>query len=403
MAHESRHDVSEPVPFIDLQAQYETIRDELRDAIDRVMESQRFVLGEEVSAFETAVAKTCDSRYAIGCASGTDALILSLQAADVGPGDEVITSPFTFFATAGAIHRVGATPVFVDIEPASFNIDPDLIEAAITPRTKAIIPVHIFGQCAEMEPLWRVAVRHNLTVIEDAAQAIGSQYRGRKAGVLGSMGCFSFFPTKNLGGAGDGGLITTDDKELRDRLLRLRVHGDTGGYRHSIVGMNSRLDAIQAAILGVKLPHLSEWTQARQANARHYGELLRHHSLLDAVEPPPTLADRVHIYNQYTVRVRGGQRDAVLQSLREADIGAAIYYPIPLQLQECFQHLGYKPGDLPESEMAAAEVLALPIYPELTVAHQERVVCGLAEALGRVPVTRFPSATSFPMPERRAA
>ena len=289
VADEQNIDAGEPVPFINLGAQYETIKGELQEAVMRVMESQQFVLGEEVAVFEKAVAKACDSRYAIGCASGTDALILSLQAADIGPGDEVITSPFTFFATAGAIHRVGATPVFVDIEPDGFNINPELVEAAITPRTKAIVPVHIFGQCAEMEPLWRLSVRHNLTLIEDACQAIGSQYRGRKAGVLGAMGCFSFFPTKNLGGAGDGGLITTDDKHLCDRLLRLRVHGDVGGYKHVTVGMNSRLDALQAAILGVKLPHLPSWTKGRQENAENYNELLEHHELCDLIQAPPTL------------------------------------------------------------------------------------------------------------------
>ena len=393
--------VDEPVPFIDLQAQYKTIKPELMEAVTRVMDSQNFVLGEEVSQLETEMAALCDSRYAIGCASGTDALILCLQAADIGPGDEVITSPFTFFATAGAIHRVGATPVFVDIDPSSFNLDPELVEAAITSKTRAILPVHIFGQCAEMEPLWRVAVRHNLTLIEDACQAIGGQYRGRKAGVLGSMGCFSFFPTKNLGGGGDGGLITTDEKELASRLKRLRVHGDVGGYRHVVVGMNSRLDALQAAIIGAKLPHLAGWTEQRQANARRYSELLRQHDLLDVIEPPETLADRVHVYNQYTVRVRGGLRDSVLQNLRQNQIGCAIYYPTPLQLQDCFAHLGYSSGDLPESEMAAAEVMALPIYPELPADHQERVVTGIARALGRMPAAT--SKTTFPVPQRRAA
>lgn len=392
----------DPVPFIDLQAQYASIRAEVREAVDRVFESQQFVLGDEVRGFEEAVARACDSRYAVGCASGTDALVLSLLACNVGPGDEVITSPFTFFATAGAIHRVGATPVFVDIEPAGFNMDPNLVEAAVTPKTKAIIPVHIFGQCAEMEPLWRLAVRHKLTLIEDACQAIGAHYRGRRAGVLGAMGCFSFFPTKNLGGAGDGGLITTDDAELRERLVQLRVHGDIGGYNHAIVGMNSRLDALQAAVLATKLTHLPAWTSARQENARRYGELLRHYSLLDAIEPPATLPDREHIYNQYTVRVRGGQRDVVLKSLREQGIGCAIYYPIPLQHQTCFRHLGYAEGALPESERAAAEVLALPIFPELRPDQQERVVRGIATALGRMDaISTVP--TRFPAGDRRAA
>lgn len=383
MASTSHLSLHEPVPFIDLTAQYASIKDEVMNAVTEVFETQHFVLGDTVAEFEKAVAEVCDSRYGIGCASGTDALILSLQAAGVGLGDEVITSPFTFFATAGAIHRVGATPVFVDIEPEGFNIDPELVEAAVTPRTKAIIPVHIFGQCAEMEPLWRISVRHNLTLIEDACQAIGAHYRGRRAGVLGSMGCFSFFPTKNLGGAGDGGLITTDDPELCKRLKHLRVHGDVGGYTHTSVGMNSRLDALQAAVLMAKLPHLAGWSEARRANAKRYNELLRHHSLLDAIQAPTLLADREHVFNQYCVRVRGGRRDEVLQSLRANDIGCAIYYPVPLHLQECFSSLGYKEGDLPEAERAANEVMALPIFSELQEHQQEQVVRGISKALGR--------------------
>lgn len=393
----------EPVPFINLPAQFETIRDEVMLAVGEVMESQQFVLGERVSDFETAIAEACDSRYAVGCASGTDALVLSLQAAGIGPGDEVITSPFTFFATAGAIHRVGAKPVFVDIESSGFNLDPNLVEAAITPRTRGIIPVHIFGQCAEMEPIWRLAARNSLCVIEDACQAIGAEYRGRKAGVLGAMACFSFFPTKNLGGAGDGGLVTTDDQDLRDRLSRLRVHGDVGGYRHESVGMNSRLDALQAAILQVKLAHLDSWTASRQENAQYYNELLRGENLLDVIEPPTVLPDRTHVYNQYTVRVRGGLRDEVLGSLRDDGIGCAVYYPVPLQLQECFQHLGYESGALPESEAASAEVMSLPIFPELQTEQQERVVASLSRALGRSSSMRTYSLPTFPAAERKAA
>jgi len=387
VASASHLSLHEPVPFIDLTAQFASIKDDVMTAVNQVFESQRFVLGETVAEFEQAVAEVCDSQYGIGCASGTDALILCLQAAGVGPGDEVITSPFTFFATAGAIHRVGATPVFVDIEPEGFNIDPELVEQAVTLRTKAIIPVHIFGQCAEMEPLWRISVRHNLTLIEDACQAIGAHYRGRRAGVLGSMGCFSFFPTKNLGGAGDGGLITTDDPELCKRLRHLRVHGDVGGYTHTSVGMNSRLDALQAAVLMAKLPHLADWSTSRRANAKRYNELLRHHCLMDAVQAPTLLADREHVFNQYCVRVRGGRRDEVLQSLRANDVGCAIYYPVPLHLQECFAGLGYQEGDLPEAERAASEVLALPIFPELTEHQQEQVVRGVSKALGRETAT----------------
>ena len=373
-----------PVPFIDLMAQYRRISGEIREAVDRVFSSQAFILGDEVAEFECDVAEYCDSGDAIGCASGTDALVLSLLALNVGPGDEVITSPFTFFATAGAIHRVGAKPVFVDIDPASFNLDPEGVEGAITGRTKAIVPVHLFGQCAEMEPLWRIAVRCGLSIVEDACQAIGAEYRGRRAGVLGTLGCFSFFPTKNLGGAGDGGLITTDDPDLAARLRRLRVHGDTGGYRHVEIGTNSRLDALQAAVLRVKLKHLDGWTEARRQNARRYADLFRHYDLLDAVEPPPILPDRRHVFNQYCLRVKGGRRDELLTALKESQIGAAVYYPRPLHLQACFQGLGYRQGDFPEAEAAASEVLALPIYPELTEQQQETVVRAIAGALGRL-------------------
>lgn len=379
-----------PVPFIDLVAQYQTIRDEIRETVDRCFETQQFVLGEEVSLLEQEVAAYCDSRHAVACASGTDALILALLAVGVQPGDEVITSPFTFFASAGAIHRVGATPVLVDIEPAGFNIDPEKLEQAITPRTRAIVPVHLFGQCAEMEPIWRISVRHNLPIVEDAAQAIGAEYHGRRAGVLGTIGCFSFFPTKNLGGAGDGGIMTTDDPEIAARLRRLRVHGDMGGYNHVEVGFNSRLDTLQAAVLRVKLRYLDAWTEGRRRNARRYGELLRQAQLLDALDLPVTLADRRHVFNQFTLRVRGGQRDAIMGSLKQKSVGCAVYYPIPLHLQKCFEHLGYRAGDFPEAERAAAEVLSLPIYTELPASHLERVVDQLAAAVGRESV-RFPA------------
>jgi len=392
----------EPVPFMDLVAQYGEIKKDVQEAVDRVLSEQRFILGDEVAEFECDVAEYCDSRDAVGCASGTDALLLSLQALDIGPGAEVITSPFTFFATAGAIHRVGAKPVFVDIDPISFNLDASQVEAAITEQTRAIIPVHIFGQCAEMEPLWRLAVRSGLAVIEDACQAIGAEYRGRRAGVLGTLGCFSFFPTKNLGGAGDGGLVTTDDPDLAARLRRLRVHGDAGGYHHREVGLNSRLDALQAAVLRIKLAHIETWTEGRQQNAKRYGELFRHYELLDAIELPAVLPDRRHVYNQYCVRVKAGQRDDVLNSLREQKVGATIYYPVPLHLQECFSDLGYKPGDLPESETACAEVLALPIFPELTADKQEVVVRSISKALGRLNSTATPE-PKYLKPHERAA
>ena len=394
------------VPLIDLSSQFEQISDEIREAVDRVLSSQGFVLGEEVHELERQVADLGDSRFAIACASGTDALILSLLSLGIGTGDEVITTPFSFFATAGAIYRVGARPVFVDIDPSSYNLDPAKIEDVITDQTRAVMPVHLFGQCAEMEPIWRTAVRCGLTVVEDACQAIGARYRGRCAGVLGTVGCFSFFPTKNLGGAGDGGIITTDDAELADRLKRLRVHGDIGGYQHREVGMNSRLDALQAAILRAKIPHLHEWNTARQDNARRYGELFRYYGLLDAIELPAVLPERQHVFNQYTIRVRGGRRDEMITTLRENDIGCGVYYPIPLHLQECFAHLGYQEGDFPEAELAVREVVSLPIFPELGAIRQETVVRTIAAALGRLShsLPRVHShQTTFPRHSRRAA
>ena len=390
-----------PVPFIDLAAQFNTIKDEVLDAVHRVFESQGFILGDEVSELETQVATYCDSQAAIGCASGTDALFLSLLGLEIGPGDEVITSPFTFFATAGAITRCGATPVFVDINPSDYNINAAQIEAAVTPQTRAIMPVHIFGQCADMEPLWRIAVRSGISIIEDACQAIGAEYQGRRAGVLGTTGCFSFFPTKNLGAAGDGGLITTDDPQLATRLRRLRVHGDAGGYNHQEVGINSRLDALQAAILKVKLSKLDDWTAARQANAQRYRDLCEDRGLQDLIGIPADDVDGRHVYNQFTIRVQDGQRDAVMKSMREQEIGCTVYYPSPLHLQTCFSGLGYKAGELPESELAAAEVLSLPIFPELTEAQQDRVVTGLARALGYA--TSQPKTFAFPSEQRKAA
>ena len=392
---------SQPIPFIDLVAQYQTIRSEVREAVDRCFENQSFILGEEVTLLEQEIAAYCDSRFAIGCASGTDALILALLAAGVKPGDEVITSPFTFFASAGAIHRVGAIPVLVDIEPDSFNICPEQVERAITSKTSAIMPVHIFGQCAEMEPLWRLSAAHGIPIIEDAAQAIGAEYQGRRAGVLGSIGCFSFFPTKNLGGAGDGGIMTTDNPEIAERLKRLRVHGDMGGYNHVEVGFNSRLDALQAAVLRVKLRHLDSWTAGRTRNAARYQELIFANGLTDTIALPAVLPDRRHVFNQFTTRITDGRRDEVVRSLKEQGVGCAVYYPIPLHLQKCFAYLGYQAGDLPEAERASAEVLSLPIYTELPEAHLDRIVEGLCVALGRQSTLAFPA--TVPMPQRRAA
>jgi dTDP-4-amino-4,6-dideoxygalactose transaminase len=391
---------SGPVPMIDLVEQFETINDEVRAAVDRVLSTQKFILGDDVSGLEKQVTEFCDARFAIGCASGTDALILALMSLDIGPGDEVITSPYTFFATASSIHRVGARPVFVDIDPATYNLDPDLVEAAVTPRTRAIMPVHLFGQCASMEPLWRTAVRHSLAIVEDAAQAIGSTYRGRQAGVLGTIACFSFFPTKNLGGAGDGGMLTTDDADLAARLRRLRVHGDVGRYEHIEVGLNSRLDALQAAILSVKLRRLDQWTAARQRNASRYEQLFHEYGLDDHLSAPVTHSDCGHSFNQFCVRVCDGRRDEVLKSLQSQQIGCAVYYPKPLHLQPCFSSLGYNFGAFPESERASAETIALPIYAELGAARQERVVRGLAHALG---VDKASTIVSLPAAQRKAA
>ena len=370
-----------PVPFIDLVAQYEPLVEETLAAVHRVFSEQKFILGEEVSDLEQEIAEYCTAPEAIGCSSGTDALILALMALNIGPGDEVITSPFTFFATGSSIHRVGAKPVFVDIDPVSYNIDPDKIEAAITPNTKAIMPVHIFGQCAEMDRINKIADRHNLFIVEDAAQAIGAEYRGRRAGTLGDIGCFSFFPTKNLGGAGDGGMLTTCSSELATRLKQLRVHGQTSVYYHQEVGLNARLDSLQAAILRVKLKSLDSWTEARQQNAACYEELFQHYDLNDIVVIPESNSQDRHVYNQYTVRVLEGRRDEILQSLRDQQIGAAVYYPVPLHLQPCFSYLEYQKGDLPESERASAEVLSLPIYAELVSSQLETVVRGISEAI----------------------
>lgn len=363
-----------PVPFIDLVPQFQSMSAEIMAAVERVFTEQKFILGDEVVALEEEIASYCDSRFAVGCNSGTDALIIALQALDIGEGDEVITTPFSFFATASSICRAGATPVFVDIDPETFNLDVDAIEDAITPHTKAIMPVHLFGQCCDMEPLWRLCQKYKLHIVEDACQAIGAEYQGRRAGVLGTVGCFSFFPTKNLGGAGDGGMMTTDDPELLAKLKRLRVHGDVGQYEHLDLGMNSRLDALQAAVLRVKLRKLENWSLARQANAQRYAEKFEEERILDAITLPVVRGDNRHVYNQYCIRVKNGRRDHVMQQLRAAKIGCAVYYPKPLHLQTCFKHLGYELGQFPEAEAASKDILALPSYPELPAADQQRVV-----------------------------
>ncbi|WP_373650461.1 MULTISPECIES: DegT/DnrJ/EryC1/StrS family aminotransferase [unclassified Schlesneria] len=368
-----------PIPFIDLVPQFNAMSEEIMATVERVFKEQKFILGEEVSELEREIAEYCDARHAIGCNSGTDALIIALQAMGIGEGDEVITTPFSFFATASSICRVGATPVFVDIDPDTYNLDPRAVEEAVTPRTKAIMPVHLFGQCCEMDALWRVAQKHDLQIVEDACQAIGAEYQGRKTGVLGSVGCFSFFPTKNLGGAGDGGMMTTDDPELAQRLKRLRVHGDVGQYEHIEVGMNSRLDALQAAVLRVKLRQLDHWTEARQRNADRYGDMFRQEGVLDSIALPKVGANRRHVFNQYCIRVRHGNRDALMQELKSRKVGCAVYYPKPLHLQKCFKHLGYRPGQFPEAEAASRDILALPSYPELPASDQARVVTAVTE------------------------
>ncbi len=363
------------VPLLDLKAQYQTIREETMAAVNAVFEAQQFILGPEVEAFEREAATYCESQFAVSCASGSDALLLAVMALGIGPGDEVITTPFTFFATGSAITRLGARPVFVDIRAPDFNLDPELIERAITPRTRAIMPVHLFGQCADMDAILEVASAHGLAVIEDAAQAIGAEYHGRRAGTMGVIGCFSFFPSKNLGGAGDGGLLTTDGPEIAAKLAMLRVHGMEPKYYHHVIGINSRLDALQAAVLRVKLKYLEGWTEKRRANAAHYEALFEERGVTSVVRPPvkPGLK---HIYHQYTIRVP--KRDELLDHLRGMGIGCEIYYPVPLHLQECFAYLDYRPGSFPVSEHAAAEVLSLPIYPELTIEMQEYVVSRIA-------------------------
>jgi dTDP-4-amino-4,6-dideoxygalactose transaminase len=359
------------IPLLDLKAQYASIRSELREAIDRVMESQQFILGVEVESLEREIADYCGCRYAIGVSSGTDALLTALMALGVGAGDEVITSAYSFFATAGTIARLGARPVFVDIDPETFNMDPAGIESKITPRTRAIMPVHLFGQMADMESITKIASRHGLPVIEDAAQAIGAELDGRRAGGIGDAGCLSFYPTKNLGGAGDGGMVTTNRGELAERVRLLRNHGFTQRYHSEILGGNFRLDAIQAAVLRIKLRHLDRWTEARRRNAGVY----RKH-LPPGVQSPQEKLGK-HVYNQFVIR--HARRDALADHLREQKIGCEVYYPLPLHLQKCFEHLGYRSGDFPASERAAQESLALPIYPELTPAMIQRVSSSIAQ------------------------
>ncbi|MFC1771373.1 DegT/DnrJ/EryC1/StrS family aminotransferase [Candidatus Margulisiibacteriota bacterium] len=353
------------VPLLDLQIQYEPIKEDILKAIKEVFESKRFIMGPKITQLEEEIAKYCHCKHAIGVSSGTDALVISLMALGIGPGDEVITTPFTFFATAGSISRVGATPVFVDIDPETYNISPDLIEQKITSKTKAIMPVHLFGQMADMDKIMALAKKHELSVIEDAAQAIGCNYKSASdsqvkwAGSVGDVGCFSFFPSKNLGCCGDGGIVTTNDDVLAEKLRILRVHGSKPKYYHHVIGGNFRLDPLQAAVLLVKLPYLEEQHQKRQANASFYTQQLK-----DQVKTPFIKEGYRMIYNQYVIRSEN--REEIQEALNNNKVGNAVYYPVPLHLQPCFKYLGYSNGDCPESEKAAAEVVAIPIYAELT-------------------------------------
>lgn len=380
-----------PVPLLDLKAQYATLREEIREAIDRVADAQYFILGPEVEALEKEIAAYSQCEFGIGMSSGSDALLVALMAIDLKPGDEVITSTYTFFATAGAVARLNAKPVFVDIDPLTYNIDAKQVAAAITDRTRAIIPIHLYGQVADMDPIMEIARAHKLYVIEDAAQAIGAESRGRRAGSIGDMGCFSFFPSKNLGGFGDGGMITTNNAELAKQIKLLRNHGYSPKYYNKVVGGNFRLDAIQAAILRVKLKYLDQWTEARQRNAATYRRLFEEAELgikssvvagnglseLSGVVLPEEISDGRHIYNQFVIR--SGHRDELMKYLKERKIGTEIYYPVPMHVQECFADLNYHSGDFPLSESAAAETLALPIYPELTEEMIATVVDAIAD------------------------
>jgi dTDP-4-amino-4,6-dideoxygalactose transaminase len=364
------------VPLLDLKAQYVSIRSDIRAAIDRVCESQHFIMGPEVAALEEKMASFCGARYAVAVSSGTDALLAALMAIGIGPDDEVITTPYTFFATAGVIARLGARPVFVDIDPQTFNIAAEAVQKKITARTKAILPVHLFGQCANMAPILLAAKAHALYVIEDAAQAIGAyDDEGRQAGTIGDMGCFSFFPSKNLGAFGDAGMIVTDNAEMAETLRILRTHGSKPKYYHRIVGGNFRLDALQAAILQVKFPYLPAWTAARCRNAQRYRLLCKDMGLLARIILPEDTPG--HIYNQFVVRVP--ERDRVQNFLRERGVETEVYYPLPQHLQECFQDLGYNEGSFPVAEAAARDTLALPIYPELTASQQQYVVRTISE------------------------
>jgi len=365
------------VPLLDLQAQYRPLRDEILAAMTRVCDSQRFIMGPEIDALEGELSRQLGVTHAIAVSSGTDAILLALMALDVKAGDEVITPTYSFFATAGAVERLGARPVLVDIDPVTFNIDPARAAAAITSRTKAIIPVHLFGLSADLDPIAAAANRAGIPVVEDAAQAIGSTYRSRAVGTIGAFGCFSFFPSKNLGAFGDAGLLVTNDDKLAKQARLLRTHGMEPKYYHHVVGANFRMDAIQAAVLRVKAPHLEAWTEGRRANAARYRSIFSAAGLDGIITLPVEPPDRRHIFNQFVIRTP--ERDALKRHLDEHGVGNEIYYPVPFHLQPCFAHLGYRRGDFPHAEGAAAESLAIPIYGELTLEQQQAVVSVVAE------------------------
>lgn len=376
------------VSLLNLKLQYQGIREEVLKEIGKICDNQSFILGENVKALEQEIAEYCNAKFAIGVASGTDAILLPLMAVGIAPGDRVITTPYTFFATAGSIARLNAMPVFVDVEPDTYNIDPDKLEhvikkqsAAQRARLRAIIPVHLYGQCAEMEPIIKIGKKYKLAVIEDAAQSIGAKYKGRLAGSIGDFGSFSFYPSKNLGGFGDGGMVTANNEKLSEKVRILRVHGSKPKYYHKMVGINSRLDELQAAVLRIKLKHLEAWTNKRIERAERYDRLFKDEGLLDMVSLPVRRAYNHHVFNQYIVRVK--KRDALRDCLAKEGIGTEIYYPVPLHLQQCFKYLGYKKGDFPVSEKAARETLALPIYPELVLEEQEYVVKKIAGFYGK--------------------
>jgi dTDP-4-amino-4,6-dideoxygalactose transaminase len=387
------------VPLLDLKPQYAPIKAEIQAALERICDSQYFIMGPDVGEMECELAAYCQTKFALGVSSGTDALVLALMALEIKPDDEIITTPYTFFATAGSVARLGAKAVFVDIDPNTYNLDPAGIEAKITAKTRAIMPVHLYGQCADMDPIMDTAKRHNLYVIEDAAQAIGSEYKGRRAGSIGHIGCFSFFPSKNLGAFGDGGAVTTNDAELAERMRILRVHGAEPKYYHKFIGGNFRLDALQAAVVRIKLKYLDGWTAGRQRNAARYNQLFNetglsrgdaplltlpaeslqagHYALRRQAEVHPFPGHR-HIYNQYIVRC-SRQRDELRAFLTERKIGTEIYYPVPLHQQECFAGWGYQAGAFPHSERAAKQTVAVPIYPELSDEQLQAVVSAIAE------------------------